>query len=423
MPVPSVKFYIESRAKANGNDKKLLPIFLYVRHSGKTLKLFINRKCPPIAWDEGKARVIARRYGGAIEINSFLNQIEDAALNLYHYNSRNGIETTKEHLVKIIQGISGEAPEEMNLISFAKDWVSKAAIKESSKQAYLLTVDYLTSFSSKKRMKLSFKQIDLNFYDEFTSWLWDNHSLNDNTVGKHFKNIKALMNQAFERDLHTNLSFKKKSFHVFKRSGDSIYLNESELQRLLDLDLSENARLERVRDVFIVGCWTGLRFSDLVRLTKDKFIVEDGIQLLRIETEKTGEVVKIPVSPLILPLLERYGYNMPVFSNPKMNQYLKELGRLDEAELNYEVEVSDVRAGKKTREKFKKYELITTHTARRSFASNLYLQGIPSRSIMAITGHRTEKSFMEYIKLSHMEKIRGLDSHFKQIHKPNLKIA
>jgi integrase len=420
MPVPSVKFYIESLPK--GTDiKKALPIFMYLRYNGKTIKVFANRKCPHNAWKDGKANY--RKSSNAVEVNGFLAHLKEEAENLCNHNSRAGVETTIEHLRELVQTVSGVGKKKIQLIQFAEEWTSNAGIKDVSKQAYMLTIEYLKKFSTYKNKSFGFNDIDLNFHADFIEWLSGKHSLNDNTVGKHIKNIKALMNQAFERDLHTNLSYKKKGFRVFKRPGDSIYLNEAELQRLLVLNLSEDNRLEKVRDVFIIGCWTGLRFSDLVRLTKDKFITEDGILLLRIETEKTGEVVKIPISPRILPLLEKYEFNIPMFSNPTMNAYLKELGRIKEAGLGDEVEISDVRGGKKSWELYKKHQLITTHTARRSFASNLYLQGVPSRSIMAITGHRTEKSFMEYIKLSHMEKIRAVDTHFKKVHDPKLKVA
>ena len=92
-----------------------------------------------------------------------------------------------------------------------------------------------------------------------------------------------------------------------------------------------------------------------------------------------------------------------------MNDYLKEIGKL--AEINEPVQISITRGGKTAKEMFKKYELITTHTARRSFATNAYLMDIPSISIMKITGHKTEKSFMKYIRISQEENANKLINH------------
>lgn len=441
MPALSVKFYLESKtrgklkkkgdskkllpiskgkSKIKYDSKKLLPIFLYIRDKGKTIKVFTERKCTAHAWDIENWRANPRKFRNSIELNGFLSDVEEESSNLYNYNSRKGIHNTKEQFKRLIQRLSGHQTEEQSLLKFLDSYIAKANYTESTKTTYNFTRNALELYSIEKRKRLDFNDIDLNFYDDFTSWLWK-RGLNDNTVGKHIKHIKALMSQAFERDLHSNMHFRKKKFQVFKRPSDSIYLNEAELQKLLALDLSNNEILAKVRDTFIIASWTGLRFSDLARLTPDKFIIEDDLEILKIETEKTGEIVKIPISPIVKPILERYNFKIPVLSNQKMNEYLKDIGEL--AKIEQDVEISDMRAGIKSREIFKKYDLITTHTARRSFASNLYIQGIPARSIMAITGHRTEKAFMAYIKLSHMEKIRLIDTHFKIIHATKLKIA
>jgi integrase len=414
MPSLSVKFYLESRVK--GNDQKLLPVFLYVRHRGRTIKLYTERKCTRAGWDIKKCRANPRRFRSATELNGFLSDLEEESSNLFHYNTRHNVLTSKEHLLKVLNNLTGgNHIDDQDIIDFAEQFVAKAKIATSTAKAYKTTIRTLDEYSASKRKRLLFNDIDLNFYDDFTSWLWKNKHLNDNSVGKHIKIIKAIMSQAFERDLHSNLHFKKKQFKVFKRDADTIYLNESELGKLQKVDLSSDIKLSKVRDAFLIASWTGLRFSDLARVTKEKFIIEDKILIFKIESEKTGEVVKIPISPMVRPILEKYNFNIPVFSNQKMNEYLKTIG--EKAELDTEVELSDVKAGKKSREKFFKHQLITTHTARRSFASNLFLQGLPSRSIMAVTGHRTEKAFLAYIKLSKLEQIREIDSHFKKRHK------
>src|SRR5688572_23126466 len=103
----SVKYYLESKVK--GNDHKALPIFLYIRHKRKTLKVFTERKCARSAWIVANGRANPRKYRGAAELNGFLGELEEEALNHFNYNARKGIITTKEQLIKIINDLSGNA--------------------------------------------------------------------------------------------------------------------------------------------------------------------------------------------------------------------------------------------------------------------------------------------------------------------------
>jgi integrase len=123
-----------------------------------------------------------------------------------------------------------------------------------------------------------------------------------------------------------------------------------------------------------------------------------------------AEIAIIPINSIISSIIEKYDGRLPTtISNEKMNAYLKQLG--EKAELNEKIEVICTKGGKRIREVFKKYELITVHTARRSFASNAYLLQVPTISIMKITGHRTEKSFLKYIKISQEDNANKLVNH------------
>ncbi len=208
---------------------------------------------------------------------------------------------------------------------------------------------------------------------------------------------------------------------MLSESTDSIYLNEKELSDIQLLDLSEHPRLERVRDLFLIGCWTGLRFSDFSNITADN-IKGDFIE---IETKKTAEPVVIPLHPVVKVIMRKYADQFPnslppSISNVKMNQYLKELGeRLDI--LHVKVQTSITKGGKLVTTTKQKYQLLTTHTARRSFATNLFLDGLPPTTIMKITGHRTEKAFQRYIKITPTENAKILQLHWQN--KNNLKVV
>ena len=216
------------------------------------------------------------------------------------------------------------------------------------------------------------------------------------------------MNEAVDRGVTKNTEYRNKRFKVIEEQVDKIYLKEDELLKIYQLDLSKHQRLIKVRDLFIVACYTGLRFSDLIQLRPEN-IVNDGRQF-RIKTEKTGEIVQIPIHKYVRQILNAYDYQLPTaLSNQKMNDYLKEIGEI--AGIDNTIITSLTRGGKTENTISKKYELITTHTARRSFASNAYLSNMPSISIMKITGHKTEKSFLKYIRISQEDNANKLLDH------------
>jgi integrase len=243
-----------------------------------------------------------------------------------------------------------------------------------------------------------FNDITLDFYFDFHTYLV-NEKLSTNTIGKRIAILKTIMREATERGLNTNLSFQSKRFKVTREKTENIYLNESELMEIYKLDLSKNKKLNRVRDLFLVGCYTGLRFSDLSVLSnqniKDNFI--------EIETQKTRESVAIPLHPIVRNIIDKHKGGLPrALSLQRMNIYLKKIGEMIES-LNVNTSKKMTKGGLEITTNSKKYLQITTHTARRSFASNLFVKGVPSQTIMKITGHKTEKSFMQYIKITPKE--------------------
>jgi integrase len=224
------------------------------------------------------------------------------------------------------------------------------------------------------------------------------------------------MKEALRRGLTSNTSFQDESFRVVEEETDQIYLNDKELNKIYNLDLSQKSSYERVRDLFIIASYTGLRFSDLIQIKAEQFI--NNATQLKIKTQKTGLKVIIPLHYSVKSILKKYGDKLPpAISNQKMNKYLKEIGNW--AKINQTISISITKGGLRVDKNYKKYELITVHTARRSFATNLYLAGVPSLTIMKITGHRTERSFLKYIRVSPEENARLLAKHpyFKESHK------
>ena len=269
-------------------------------------------------------------------------------------------------------------------------------------QIYNNTYNRLFEFQKWHKKPIDFKDIDMQFYNDFRHYLTEVLNLNPNTISKDIKTIKTVMNEATDRGYNTNLIFRNKGFVCPSVDSDAIYLNESELSEMSGLDLSSNPQLDNVRYTFLIACYTGLRFSDISKLTKDHF--KNGY--IEIAQSKTEYKVTIPIHDELNKLFLKYNWILPMrLSNPVMNRLLKELGKLMDS-LNSTIHISIHNGGKTIIENMYKWEKLTTHTARRSFATNNFIAGIPPLSIMAITGHKSEKTFMRYLKLDGMDHAR-----------------
>jgi integrase len=218
------------------------------------------------------------------------------------------------------------------------------------------------------------------------------------------------MNEATERGYNKKLDFRGRRFKRLHEQVYSIYLNEEELGKIWRLDLSEKPNLERVRDLFMIGCYTGLRYSDLIRIRSENIVKENGSSYLSILTQKTSQQVIIPLKPIVLEILSKYGGSIPKpLTNQKMNKYLKVIGRM--ADISQLIPVEKTKGGIRTKELVPKYELIRTHTCRKSFATNAFRSGLPTLAIMKITGHKTETQFYKYVRISELENAEQLNSH------------
>jgi integrase len=288
-----------------------------------------------------------------------------------------------------------------NMFDWIENWISKSQNVYRVVRTYHSTLEDMKDFDA----DADWEDINLNYYDDFVTYLTEK-GLAKNTIGGRIKNLKLFCNVSFERNVHNNSIYK--SFKKPVEDSYHVYLNEEELKTLSELDFSETPYLDRVRDLFLVGCWTGLRFSDIYKINKNNL---DG-NFFRIEQQKTKGRVVIPCHSEVARIFKKYDGELPtMISNQKFNTYLKTVCK--KAKLNTNVSKGMTIGGKRIIEVKEKWELIASHTARRSFATNLYKSGFPSISIMAITGHKTEKAFLSYIKVSEEEHAEMLMKHWK----------
>ncbi|SHF53896.1 Site-specific recombinase XerD [Flavisolibacter ginsengisoli DSM 18119] len=316
----------------------------------------------------------------------------------------------KEALDRILKGKIAKR-KTVTFLDFFTDVIdqSKAGIRLNHKtgkpisvntiKTYSTALEHLRSFQTSDKEVISFSNIDLHFYSRYTAFLIKKYKLSTNSIGKDIQIIKLLMNEAAEHELHSNFAFKGKRFITVREKADTVYLTKEELEAMIALNLSDRPKLDRVRDSFIIGCYTGLRFSDFSNFNAEK--INGGF--IELTQTKTGDPVVIPIHTTVDTIVKKYCGKLPnPISNQKMNKYLKEITRLIPM-LRKQVEIKFTKAGEKQVLSPEKCDLISTHTARRSFATNEFLAGTPTLTIMAITGHRTEKAFLRYIRVTPSE--------------------
>ncbi len=408
-------------------------IFLIYRTGNKRLKYSTGESIEPKYWDAKLQRPIQSDQEGnpltgklkkrLKDINIQLERYVDAVETVISYWDKHklepGIKTLRESLDEVFIKQDQE-PEEnkTDMLAWIENYIDNVKyttntkpirpISELTKKKYRATLTHLQNFAKSKRFgKLGFDDIDMDFYEDFLSYLQDDLQQTTNTIGKYIFTLKMFMDRATEAHINTNLAYRDKKFAGMKEDVEHIYLSENEMTRLYKLDLSNNKRLEKIRDVFIIGARIAQRFGDYTDIKPGNIITDDdGTMYVKLRQQKGhGERVTIPLHWQAVEMIKKYDFKLPdPISSQKSNTYLKELGKL--AGIDSPVQIDKTKAGKRVSESYKKYQLISTHTARRTGASLLYRAGIPAISIMQLTGHKRESTFLRYICLSKDEHAR-----------------
>lgn len=294
----------------------------------------------------------------------------------------------------------------------------------------------LKKFEKKMKREYDFDDIDMNFYRDYTAYL-NEQGYAINTTGKCIKQLKAIMALAQSEGLHSNSKYQDKRFKGTRVEVDSIYLTKEDLKKMMAVDLSKRTYgFDLARDIFMVGVWTAQRVSDYNNIRPEDIevytkrsivdvpdpenpgktiekIEKKEIRVINIRQKKTGTKVAIPCSSELLRILQKYNFDIPKLSDQNINDNIKEVARL--AGLTEIIKTESTKGGKKTIEEHQKWELVHSHTARRTGATLMYLAGMDIYDIMKITGHSTPIMLKKYIKaenLTVVEKITDKYDYF-----------
>ncbi|MCE7064026.1 site-specific integrase [Dyadobacter sp. CY326] len=277
-------------------------------------------------------------------------------------------------------------------------------------QRYKTAKNSLFEFQGQIERVLVFDDWTEELWNEYTSYLTFIKKFKINNIGFYQKQLKILLKTARKARLYTVGEWLDDA-KILAESPIDVYLNKKELELIENYDLAGNDRLDRVRDLFLIGCNTGFRISDWKQVKQENIKTTlAGNDYLEIMPEKAHATSpSTPLLPIVTRILEKYSGVLPVISEQKFNDYIKELCKLVGI-----VELVTTRhniAGRIKIETFPKHTQISSHTARRSFATNMYLDGMRSQLIMKATGHTTEKNFIKYLKLNNSEAVDAMVEH------------
>ena len=335
---------------------------------------------------------------------------------------------------KYIEEVSNGGRQTVNGTNYSPNTV------KSIKQA----LTQFRNFCKWSKKEYDFDDIDMQFYYDFTAYLKKElkdrkgnvikKAYNVNSVGKCIKELKVVMYTAESEGHHKNDVWKDKRFKGTRIDVDSIYLTKDDLAAIQAADLSKYDKgHEWARDIFMVGVWTAQRVSDYNNISKDqiethtKRWIEDvpdpehpgqtkpeirtrEIMFINIRQQKTGAKVSIPVSSELRTILEKYDFQLPHLEDQVINRYLKDICKC--AGLTEDVEIVETTGGNPVRVRKPKYELVHTHTARRTGATLMYLSGMDVYDIIKITGHTSPVMLRKYIKADKLEVIEKITEKY-----------
>jgi len=376
---------------------------------------------PPHCWNEKKECISEKlpiKFGVVKVLNDELRRIMRIAEDLIIYGVEKNVldignfvkRTFKPDLEISSLGNHGTHTTQCNEIHLdiyhQIDEYSKSREKKVCKdmpRIYRNMKEHLKAFEEFRGMPITFDCLDLNFYEEFVDFLTYDYiqrrrkvrtiGLKVNTVGKTIKQFRTFLRNRIRKKIIPPIDMD--GWTILEEEVDAIYLSMAEINSIYRLDLSDHPHLNNYRDDFVLGCLTGLRFSDFAEIMKDD-VRKD---MLYKKQNKSEHWVVIPLRNEARNILKkRFKNNVGTPTNAEFNRHIKTIARL--AGITDLIKFSHKKHGKDVIEIKPKYLWITSHTCRRSFCTNEFLAGTPVELIMKISGHKSVKDFYKYIRIT-----------------------
>ncbi len=408
----NVTFYLRKEKKSKKTG--LIPVAVLVTDNG----LIVRKNIPGVKvflnnWDSSSQRIIPNKknedYNNSIEFNSSIDQVYYNIKEVWRKYFLLKKLLTKEAVVQSIEGreeVFNYELEQKSIIEYFDKFINlnKNIRAEQTIKGYVTCRNSINDFIKATNKSLFFEDINLEFFDLYRDFCFQEKKYLNSTFAKSISIFKVFLNWAADRDYHSNFSY-----HKFKASSDEIEvicLTLDELMKFFHYDFEKNKH-SRVRDIYCFSAFTGLRYSDLVKLNTANIYENE----LKITVKKTKEQdLIIPLSKHAKTILKKYKGTivepLPLISSQKLNKYLKEACKI--IELNNTIQIIRYSGNKRIEKNQYKYELITIHTARKTFVTNSLMLGMDRDVVKSITGHKSDSSFRKYLKISDEYKHREI---------------
>lgn len=341
------------------------------------------------------------------EINSIVISFKKEVSDIEKRFQLNGVVYSPEMVISSLKEARNPTTKKKEATNLVFDFIdkyiqdNKASRERGSLCVYKSLKSHLQNFEITKKKKVTFDKIDYAFFLEFQNFLINNRTkrnpngLGNVTIAKQLSTLKTFLNYA--RIHGIKVSDKYKDFKIKKESLEVVALTNEEFETLYNLNLSKNRKLDQVRDVFCFSCATGFRYSDLAQLKREHIKDEE----IRLTVTKTRQKLTVPLNPYSHAILEKYSAMhrpLPVISNQKMNDYIKELCM--KAGINERVQIVRFRGAKREEKTYPKYELVRVHTGRKTFATLSLEKGMSAEEVMKIGGWKSYTSFARYVNIT-----------------------
>ncbi len=424
----NIIFALESRKKNGIPIIENVPIRMRVIFSGKRIEFTTGYRIDVAKWDSAKERVINGSTNKldqtASEINADLLRYYSEMQSVFKEFEVQNISPTPEQVkdafnARINPVIDDEIKPDALNVDFKKAF--NEFVKECGKQNNWTNSTY-QKFSAIKNHLKSFKsELTFDYFDEkglnnYVEFLRKNKNMRNSTIGKQLGFLKWFLRWSFTKGYNKNSAYDGFKPKLKNSPKKVIFLTWDELTQLREYQIPEQKQyLERVRDVFLFCCFTGLRYSDVFNLRRSD-IKDNHIE---VTTVKTADSLIIELNNHSKSILNKYKdiafqdqKALPVISNQRMNDYLKELAEL--AGIDEPVRETYYKGNERIDVISPKYSLLGTHAARRTFICNALSLGIPANVVMKWTGHSDYKAMKPYIDIADDIKANAM-SKFNQL--------
>ncbi|MFT4222351.1 site-specific integrase [Dysgonomonas sp.] len=410
----NIIFALESRKKNGTPIVENVPIRMRVVYCGQRIEFTTGYRIDVAKWDADKQRVkngcTNKLKQSAAEINTdLLKYYADIQDIFKEFEVIDLIPTTEQLRTAFNNKLKRNIPQEptqeettVSLMDIFDEFVKECGVQnnwtDSTYEKFAAVKAHLTSFDP----NLTFESLNESKLTEYVNYFRDTKNLRNSTIGKQMGFLKWFLRWSKKKGYNNNNDFEIFKPKLKTTQKKVIFLTWSELTKLREYQIPETKKyLDRVRDVFLFQCFTGLRYSDVFNLKRSD-VKENHIE---VTTIKTADSLIIELNSHSKTILDKYkdiyfehDKVLPVITNQKMNDYLKELAEL--AEISEPVRETYYKGNQRIDETTPKYALLGTHAGRRTFICNALSLGIPTQVVMKWTGHSDYKAMKPYIDIA-----------------------